>query len=128
MVLGRALLAGDAAGHTHPITGGGIHQALEAGTMAGEASAAYIAGDAWALEAYEPAFLCLFGTHLDRARDRRREMTASWQETCPGPEEFDRLARRGWIGFKEYFKESKESKETKEAKEAKGTKEVTDGA
>jgi len=30
-VHGNILLAGDAAGHTHPITGGGIHQAVEAG-------------------------------------------------------------------------------------------------
>jgi len=105
MRLDRALLAGDAAGHTHPITGGGIHQALEAGRLAGEAAGDFVAGDAEALDRYGPAFMDLFGRHLGRALDRRREMVARWATSMGDPEAFVPLARRTWIGFKEYFKE-----------------------
>ena len=105
MRLDRALLAGDAAGHTHPITGGGIHQALEAGKLAGEAAGAYVDGDVAALDRYEPAFMDLFGRHLGRAVERRREIVARWSSCLGDPEAFVPLARRTWIGFKEYFKE-----------------------
>ena len=105
MRMDRALLAGDAAGQTHPITGGGIHQALEAGRLAGEAAGTFVAGDVEALDRYEPAFMDLFGRHLGRAVERRREIVARWS-TCMGdPEAFNPLARRTWIGFKEYYKE-----------------------
>jgi len=105
MTLGHAVLAGDAAGHTHPITGGGIHQALEAGTIAGGAAAALIAGDEGALEACGPAFDSLFKLHLGRAVARRREMLAGWHRAASDPGAFGLLARRTWIGFKEYYKE-----------------------
>jgi len=105
MRLERALLVGDAAGHTHPITGGGIHQALVAGKLAGEAAGAYMAGDEEALDRYGPAFMDLFGRHLGRAVQRRKEMVARWPSCSCDPEAFVHLARRTWIGFKEYFKE-----------------------
>jgi flavin-dependent dehydrogenase len=105
MRLDKALLAGDAAGHTHPITGGGIHQALVAGKLAGEAAGAYVDGDVEALDRYEPAFMDLFGRHLGRAVERRREIIARWSSCMGDPENFVPLARRTWIGFKEYFKE-----------------------
>jgi geranylgeranyl reductase family protein len=103
MRLDRTLLAGDAAGLTHPITGGGIHQALESGKLAGEAAAAFVGGDTEALEGYEAAFLELFSVHLGRAMERRREMVASWEAALGDADAFDALARRGWIGFKEYY-------------------------
>jgi len=105
MRLDKALLAGDAAGHTHPITGGGIHQALVAGKLAGEAAGAYVDGDVEALDRYEPAFMDLFGRHLGRAVERRREIIARWSSCMGDPENFVPLARRTWIGYKEYFKE-----------------------
>jgi geranylgeranyl reductase family protein len=105
MMKDRVLLAGDAAGHTHPITGGGIHQATVAGRLAGEAAAAFAAGDEGALEAYEPAFLDLFGLHLGRALERRRELLVAWPRAMDDPGTFARLARRGWIGFKEFYRD-----------------------
>jgi digeranylgeranylglycerophospholipid reductase len=103
MRLDRALLAGDAAGLTHPITGGGIHQALESGRMAGEAAAAHTSGDEEALARYEPEFRALFDVHLGRALDRRNGMFSSWSGATADTEAFDALARRSWIGFKEYY-------------------------
>ncbi len=103
MRLDRVLLAGDAAGLTHPITGGGIHQAVESGRLAGEAAAAFMAGDGQALEGYEPAFSEQFGIHLGRALDRRREMVPFWKGSTCESEAFTQVARRGWIGFKDYY-------------------------
>ncbi len=106
MRLGRMLLAGDSAGLTHPITGGGIHQALEAGKLAGEAAGAFVAGDTEALDRYQPSFTALFGRHLGRAVERREEMVTRWSTIADDPEAFDTLARRTWIGFKEYYNEA----------------------
>jgi geranylgeranyl reductase family protein len=102
--MGRVLLAGDAAGHTHPITGGGIHQAVVAGRLAGEAAAAFTDGDCDALVNYGIAFKSLFGLHLDRALARRKEMLVAWPDAEGDPEAFHQLARRGWIGFPEYYR------------------------
>jgi geranylgeranyl reductase family protein len=104
MRLERTLLVGDAAGLTHPITGGGIHQALVSGRLAGEAVAAFVHGDGEALDRYEPEFRALFDIHLGRAMDRRRSLESSWEMAIDDPEAFDALARRTWIGFKEYYK------------------------
>jgi flavin-dependent dehydrogenase len=100
----RTLLVGDAAGLTHPITGGGIHQALESGRLAGKAAASFIHGDDEALGRYEPEFRALFDIHLGRALDRRRHMVSTWEATIDDPEAFETLAHRTWIGFKEYYK------------------------
>ncbi len=52
--VGNALLVGDAAGHTHPITGAGIFSAVVGGTLAGQAAArALKTGDFAALGEYE---------------------------------------------------------------------------
>jgi geranylgeranyl reductase family protein len=100
----RVLLAGDAAGHTHPITGGGIHQAVEAGRLAGEAAAAFVAGDEAAPTRYAEAFEDLFSVTLDRANARRTELLEGWEDARDDHEAFDRLMRRTWIGFPEYYK------------------------
>ncbi|NIW84546.1 MAG: hypothetical protein GWN18_18730 [Thermoplasmata archaeon] len=108
MRMDRAMLVGDAAGHTHPITGGGIHQALEAGRLAGEAAGAFIGGDKGALERYEPGFMELFSHHLGRAVERRRELVAGLSGVSMAEGAFGPLARRTWIGFKEYYRKEAE--------------------
>jgi flavin-dependent dehydrogenase len=108
-VHGRVLLAGDAAGHTHPITGGGIHQATEAGRMAGVAAAATVAGDDAAMETYKRDFLSLFSLHLGRATDRRHELERGWAKAEGDAEAFKGLMRRGWIGFPEYYRMPRKS-------------------
>jgi len=97
--LGRipVLLAGDAAGLAHPVTGAGIAAAVLSGTMAGEAAAAAICGDGGACAAYAEELRDLFAAAFDRALARRR---ATWREP-PGPA----ALRRGWPGFAAYWQD-----------------------
>jgi digeranylgeranylglycerophospholipid reductase len=91
------LLAGDAAGLAHPVTGAGIAAAVLSGTMAGEAAAAAICGHRGARAAYAEELRDLFAAAFDRALARRR---ATWQAT-PGPA----ALRRGWPGFAAYWQD-----------------------
>jgi flavin-dependent dehydrogenase len=92
--LGRVpvLLAGDAAGLAHPVTGAGIAAAVLSGTMAGEAATGHRGG---ALPDYAEELRDLFAASYDRALARRR---ATWQDT-PGPA----ALRCGWPGFAAYW-------------------------
>ncbi|WP_308387833.1 hypothetical protein [Acidithiobacillus sp. AMEEHan] len=100
MVHERALLLGDAAGLTHPITGAGIPAAVISGEAAGQATVAWLAGDAGALEEYAEDMTDQFGPALQRAVQRRRELETVWRK--PAAQE-DRVMRSGWIAFEEYF-------------------------
>lgn len=100
MVHARALLLGDAAGLTHPITGAGIPAAVISGEAAGRATVAWLAGDTDALEEYAEDMTDQFGPALQRAVQRRRELEAVWRK--PAAQE-DRVMRSGWIAFEEYF-------------------------
>ncbi len=99
-VKGRVMLAGDAAGQTHPITGAGIAQALECGRLAGEvAGRAVKRGTLASLPEYEAEWRAVFGDWLQIATDRRREMEKGW-----GKEEFEGLVKRCWVAFPSYRK------------------------
>lgn len=89
------LLAGDAAGLTHPITGAGIASAVASGRMAGAAAAALLAGDPDAAEAYEDEIRAVYAPSLARALRRRQAMLAG--ELTP-----DAL-RAGWIAYPQYW-------------------------
>ena len=83
------LLAGDAAGLAHPVTGAGIAAAVHSGRLAGQAAAAR------APEDFEQELEDVYRAALERAVRRRRELTAS---------SFDKAAlRRGWIAYREYW-------------------------
>lgn len=91
------LLAGDAAGHTHAVSGGGIMNAMAAGEMAGEAAAlAIYRHDLFELTRYEGEWQSLLGRHLARAARQRSEMDRNW---TADPRDFAELIRRNWIGF-----------------------------
>jgi geranylgeranyl reductase family protein len=91
----RVLLAGDAAGLAHPVTGAGIASAVLSGTLAGEAAAAAISGQHSALPAYAEELRDLFAAAFGRALARRR---ATWQDRpCAA------ALRRGWPGFAAYW-------------------------
>ncbi len=93
----NVILVGDAAGHTHPITGGGIPQAVVCGRMAGTAAArAALEDDMSNLDAYEIGWQNLFGQELDRAMERRRYMERGWDD-------LDRILPRCWVTFREYY-------------------------
>ncbi len=92
------LLVGDAAGQTHPITGGGIPQAVIAGEAAGAAAGqAAQTNTPEALLEYPRAFDARFGTELRRAAARRIELDAA-QEALESTLERCWVACRGYYG------------------------------
>ncbi len=103
LAVGNIVFAGDAAGFTHPITGAGIAAAVVSGERAGEAAhALLVAGDRDALADYEEDMRDQFEASIARALGRRRQLERAWRE---GDAASDRVQRRGWIAFGEYFRE-----------------------
>lgn len=96
----KALLVGDAAGLTHPITGAGIPAAVISGFAAGAAVADYLTGDQEALESYAEDMHDQFGPALERALRRRASLEAVWHTPAAAD---DRVMRSSWIAFEEYF-------------------------
>ena len=97
VIQGNTLLAGDAAGHTHPITGAGVAQAVICGKKAGKwAARAVMADDPGLLEAYDQDWRDHFGEALERAFKRRLELERNWNH-------LDGVIRRCWVAFREYY-------------------------
>lgn len=96
----RVLLAGDAAGLAHPVTGAGIAAAVHSGRLAGEAAARTMAGDAGAAADYEEELRDVFDAALTRAVLRRRELA---QALAAGAPEGKAALRRSWIGYPQYW-------------------------
>lgn len=91
------LLVGDAAGHTHAVTGGGIMSAIIDGKLAGQAAAkAVLHNDLSRLAEYPEQWRSLLGRFLGRAARQREECDRNW--TCD-PEKFANLIKRTWISF-----------------------------
>jgi digeranylgeranylglycerophospholipid reductase len=94
---GNVLLVGDAAGHTHPITGSGVSQAVMGGRMAGEwAARAVEAGDLSLLGSYEKEWSELFGDVQQRAHERRRLLEEDWHR-------LETALKTSWVAFREYY-------------------------
>ncbi|MGE5242173.1 MAG: geranylgeranyl reductase family protein [Bacteroidota bacterium] len=94
------LFVGDAAGLTHPITGAGIAAAVQSGERAGLAAAEYIAGNQRARDAYDEDMREQYGPVLTRAVERRAYLAGCWRQAAAND---DKVQRRGWIAFNEYF-------------------------
>jgi geranylgeranyl reductase family protein len=93
------LLAGDAAGHTHPITGAGIFSAVTCGRLAGKWAARAVQQDNLGLlKDYDVEWQDFFGETLGRAYQRRQQMEKQW-------EQFDQVIKYCWIAFREYYAE-----------------------
>jgi len=94
---GNVYLVGDAAGHTHPITGAGIAQAVLGGRMAGKhAARAVQTGDpASGAEAYQEEWHDMFGESHEKAWNRRLLLENRW-------EELGNVIRSCWVTFREY--------------------------
>jgi geranylgeranyl reductase family protein len=102
-VFGNTLLVGDAAGHAHPITGGGILNAVIGGEMAGRIAAEAIdRGDLQYLENYEMEWRETFGKSLSYGALKREFLEENWNKS---EVDFEGLIRRTWIGFKEYYED-----------------------
>lgn len=94
------ILAGDAAGTCHPITGAGVGNALISGEMAGEAAAEAVKkGALGPLKEYEKGLTGHLGHSLNHGVQKRRAMTAQW-----GRPYFSETIRQNWIAFSEYYK------------------------
>lgn len=103
LAVGSALLVGDAAGLTHPITGAGIAAAVVSGELAGQAAAAWLIGcDKNALMDFENTIRDQFGASLQRAVARRIWLGKYWGTPAAND---DRMQRRGWVAFPEYYEE-----------------------
>jgi len=94
MSQGRVLLAGDAAGLTHPVSGAGIPQAVFSGQEAGQAAARLAGGEAGAGQEYEHEVLGRYGKNLGRGLASRQEMEAGWDGG-----DFAGLMGRVWPGW-----------------------------
>jgi digeranylgeranylglycerophospholipid reductase len=95
-----ALLAGDAAGLTHPVTGAGIAAAVQSGTLAGRTAGEWLGGRCGALDAYEQELGDVFDVALARAR-RRRHQTLTCYGSAARPDA--RALRAGWITSPHYW-------------------------
>lgn len=91
MTKGRVLLAGDAAGLTHPVTGAGIPQAVFSGLEAGRAAARLAGGQDDAAQEYQNEVMARYGSHLARGLAARQEMERGWDH-----EDFAGLMARTW--------------------------------
>lgn len=101
LVVDNVLFVGDAAGLTHPITGAGIAAAVLSGELAGQAAAARLIGrDENALTDFENTIRDQFDTSLQRALERRAWLGKYWGTPAASD---DRVQRRGWVAFPEYF-------------------------
>lgn len=95
-----ALLCGDAAGLTNPVTGAGISAAVLSGTAAGEAAAAVCAGDAGAATEYAEELEDMFAAAITRALHRRR---AVLEQYVNGKAPRAESLRAGWIAYPQYW-------------------------
>ena len=96
---GNIILAGDAAGQTHPITGAGIARAVIGGSMAGKwAARAVIKGNIDLISKYEDEWNDLYGESQERAFRKRELLERSWSD-------LDNVIKKCWVAFKEYYKD-----------------------
>lgn len=96
----KVLLAGDAAGTTHPVTGAGIASAVISGKLAGEAAHNWLSGDEDAPEDYAEELEDWLGPALTRAvAHRNRLLQMLKTQGHLSPEEL----RSGWIAYLEYW-------------------------
>jgi digeranylgeranylglycerophospholipid reductase len=100
VTFGNTILAGDAAGHTHPITGAGVFQAVTGGRMAGKwAAEAVKTSDMGVLSQYEAEWRDLLEETLERGYMRRLQLEGDWDR-------FPQIIRQCWVAFREYYARS----------------------
>ncbi len=108
IVFGNILLAGDAAGHAHPITGAGILNAIVSGQIAGKmAGEAILRKDLNYLKNYETQCHDAFGDSLQYGSLKRNFLEENWNKK---EVEFNQFIRKTWVGFKEYYEERRKDR------------------
>jgi digeranylgeranylglycerophospholipid reductase len=97
------IMAGDAAGTCHPITGAGIYNALISGEMAGIAAAEALKENSMRpLRTYAMELTSFLGPSLAWAFVKRRKMVNQWQSA-----DFMDLIKHNWIAFTEYRRKTR---------------------
>ncbi|MFH1491347.1 MAG: NAD(P)/FAD-dependent oxidoreductase, partial [Pseudomonadota bacterium] len=97
---GNILLAGDAAGHTHPITGAGVAQAVLCGRMAGTwAARAVDSDDPGLLSGYDREWRDFIGESQEWAFRRRQRLERDWDR-------LEEIVKTCWVAFREYYASS----------------------
>jgi geranylgeranyl reductase family protein len=105
---GNVLLVGDAAGHTHPITGAGIAAAVIGGTLAGRAAAqAVLSDDLGALDSYGREWNDFMAGPLRHALSKRHYLDQHWSDDAATQ---SALVRETWIAFRAYGRRLKREK------------------
>jgi len=89
---GKVMLVGDAGGFCHPITGGGIANAVISGSMCADA---ILNGR---LEEFKESAEDLFGETLKRASQKRKKYMREWDN-------LEERIRKTWIAFREYWED-----------------------
>ncbi|MBN1658797.1 MAG: NAD(P)/FAD-dependent oxidoreductase [Anaerolineae bacterium] len=98
--VGQVLLAGDAAGLTHPVTGGGIAPAVLSGQTAGEAAARAVKGEGAAgLASHAREWLDTRAAPMRQALANRQYLDGRW--TADG-EALSAAVAETWIAFRAY--------------------------
>ena len=93
------MLVGDAAGHTHPISGEGIFPAIVAGKIAGSLAVDSIrTNDLNVLTLYPGQCSTRFGEFIQRGSERKADYSKNWETM-----DFSVLIRKTWFAFPEYF-------------------------
>jgi geranylgeranyl reductase family protein len=96
-VYGNIALAGDAAGHTHAITGAGVFAAVVCGQMAGKwAGRAVRDNHINLLQHYDHEWKDLMALTLVRAYQRRQKMEAEWNN-------FNATVKNCWVAYRQYY-------------------------
>lgn len=97
----NVLLAGDACGITHPISGEGIYRARLTGELAGEAAANFLASsNPEDLEAYPEQVMDIF----EHANQRDIKKRVAFETITAKHHPIDRETyKQLWIGFSEYY-------------------------
>ncbi|RMH81101.1 MAG: NAD(P)/FAD-dependent oxidoreductase [Acidobacteria bacterium] len=91
LVRGKVALIGDAGGFCHPITGGGIANAVLSGSMLARAIVLS------SLEEFEEEAWDTFGESLSRAANKRKKYMRSWNN-------LREIIPKTWIAFEEYWR------------------------
>ena len=94
------MLVGDAAGHTHPITGAGVAQAVICGTIAGRWAYECVSrGNLNLLKTYDREWRELFWDSLSLAHEKRKILEKKWHQ-------LEHILPFCWVAFREYHKKS----------------------
>ena len=104
-VMGRFILAGDAAGLSNPITGAGIYNAVMSADIISKAVLKSLdEGDPEMIYSIKDEYKGTFGISLSRAAVKRKILLSGWPGCIRNGEDFTALIKDTWVAFSPYWK------------------------